>query len=46
MFIAYEETNNSYITKNVTVAEKRAPTDESVRLLYEMEQAAEKKILD
>jgi len=29
-----------------TVTEKRAPTDESVRLLREMEQVAEKNIID
>lgn len=31
---------------NVDVAEKRAPTDESVRLLKEMERAAEAKVLE
>lgn len=31
---------------NVNVTEKRAPTDESVRLLKEMEKAAREKVLD
>jgi hypothetical protein len=31
---------------NVTVNEKRAPTDESVRLLNEMEQAARNKVVE
>lgn len=33
------------IHQTTTVTEKRAPTDESVRLLKEMEQAAEDKLL-
>jgi len=35
-----------YVTKTVNVTEKRAPTDESVRLLKEMEEAARSKIED
>ena len=35
---------NSYTP--VTVTEKRAPTDESVRLLKEMEEKAREKIID
>lgn len=31
---------------NVTITEKRAPTDESVRLLNEMEQAARNKVVE
>jgi hypothetical protein len=31
---------------NVTVTEKRAPTDESVKLLKEMEQAARNKVVE
>jgi len=33
------------VTKNVNVTENRAPTDESVRLLREMEQAVKDKFL-
>lgn len=33
------------VTENVNITEKRAPTDESVRLLMEMEKAAKEKIL-
>jgi hypothetical protein len=36
--------HNHEVTKNVNVTEKRAPTDESVRLLREMELAAERRI--
>ena len=35
----------SQFPSHVTVNEKRAPTDESVRLLSEMQQAAENKVL-
>lgn len=35
-----------YVDRNVTVHEHRAPTDESVRLLKEMEEEAREKILD
>ena len=31
---------------HVTVTEKRAPTDDSVRLLKEMEEAAQQKVMD
>ncbi len=34
------------VTENVNVTEKRAPTDESVRLLREMESSAKKAIID
>lgn len=40
-FIAPRRTE--YVTRNVNVTEHRAPTDESVRLLKEMEQAADAK---
>lgn len=40
-FIAPRRTE--YVTRNVNVTEHRAPTDESVRLLKEMEQAADGK---
>lgn len=33
-------------TSSVTVTERRAPTDESVKLLREMEEAAQKRIID
>ena len=32
-----------YVTREVNITEKRAPTDESVKLLREMEQAADAK---
>lgn len=35
----------SHITKTTTVHEHRAPTDDSVRLLKEMEQAAREKVV-
>ena len=35
-----------YVDRNVTVHEHRAPTDESVRLLKEMEEKAREKIFD
>lgn len=45
MFDTYRlGTPDVHVHHNVT--EKRAPTDESVRLLREMEQAAEKKVLE
>lgn len=34
-----------FVDRNITVTEKRAPTDESVRLLSEMELAAEQKLI-
>jgi len=37
-------TRTEYVTRNVHI--HRAPTDESVRLLKEMEDAAEKKIIE
>lgn len=36
----------SYVHETRTVVEQRAPTDESVRLLKEMQQAAEAKLID
>lgn len=38
--------HNYNIKSNTYVEEKRAPTDESVRLLKEMEEAAKEKIVD
>lgn len=38
------ESRTEYVTREVTVHEHRAPTDESVRLLKEMETAARDKI--
>jgi len=35
----------TYVDHNVTITEKRAPTDESVKLLAEMERAAENKVI-
>lgn len=43
--IILREQRTEYVTRNVNVTEKRAPTDESVRLLREMEDAAEKEII-
>lgn len=40
----YEDRYTQHTTVNVT--EKRAPTDESVRLLKEMEEAARNKVLE
>lgn len=46
MFDHYETRRvTERITENVNVTERRAPTDESVRLLMEMEKAAKDKIL-
>lgn len=42
--IIINEPRTEYVTQRVTVEEKRAPTDESVRLLREMEQAARDKV--
>jgi hypothetical protein len=36
----------SYVPGHVTVTEKRAPTDESVRLLREMEDKAEQQVVE
>lgn len=44
MFDSIHRHNHSYNT-NVQVTEKRAPTDESVRLLKELEAAAQAKIV-
>lgn len=44
--IFYPVERTEYVTKTVNVTEKRAPTDESVRLLKEMEEAARTKIED
>ncbi len=42
----YHSTNTTQrITENVNVVEKRAPTDESVRLLKEMDAAIKSNIL-
>jgi negative regulator of sigma E activity len=45
MFDSYYN-HRHYTTSHATVTEKRAPTDESVRLLKEMEDAARKKITE
>lgn len=39
-----QPTRTEYVDRNVTVTEKRAPTDESVKLLAEMEEAARARI--
>jgi len=46
MFNTYHTHQNSSVSVEKTVHEHRAPTDESVRLLREFEQAARDKILD
>ena len=38
--------HTEYVTRNVNVTEHRAPTDESVRLLSEMEGTARKRIIE
>jgi negative regulator of sigma E activity len=43
---SYYQLGPSHTSVNTTVTEKRAPTDESVRLLKEMEDAARKKITE
>lgn len=40
------DTRTEYVTTTVNVTEKRAPTDESVRLLGEMERAAEQRVIE
>lgn len=35
-----------YVDRNVTINEHRAPTDESVKLLKEMEEKAEAKLIE
>lgn len=40
------QTRTEYVTKKVNVTEKRAPTDDSLKLLKEMEEAARGNILD
>lgn len=42
----YHTTKRVTEYSNISVTEKRAPTDESVRLLKEMEQAARDKVLE
>lgn len=44
--VIVREERTHYVERNVNVTEHRAPTDESVRLLREMEEAAEKNVLD
>lgn len=41
----YAKTGSGHTSVSTTVTEKRAPTDESVRLLKEMERAAHDKVL-
>lgn len=42
----HHHSHNRHVSVSKTVTEKRAPTDESVKLLKEMEGAARDKILD
>ncbi len=35
-----------YVTRDVRVTEQRAPTDDGVRLLREMEEAAQKRVIE
>ena len=47
MFDTYQAvTRENYVTKNVNVVEKRAPTDESVKLLREMETKAREQVIE
>ena len=44
LVISQPRAATEYVTKTVNITEKRAPTDESVRLLSEMEKAAQDKL--
>jgi len=41
-----DNVTKKYVTNNTTITEKRAPTDESVRLLKEFEEKAEAKFIN
>jgi len=43
--IIHTPTRTEYVDRNITVNEHRAPTDQSVKLLSEMEKAAEDKLI-
>ena len=45
LFVPVERTHTEYVTRNVNVHEHRAPTDESVKLLREMEAKAEAEVI-
>ena len=45
VFVPVERTRTEYVTRNVNVTEHRAPTDESVKLLREMEAKAEAEVI-
>jgi hypothetical protein len=46
VFIPYPVERVEYVTRDVRITEQRAPTDESVRLLKELEEAARAKIYE
>lgn len=43
--VVQQPSRTQYVDRHVTVTEKRAPTDDSVKLLREMEQKAEAEIV-
>jgi hypothetical protein len=43
--IVEQPTRTQYVDRHVTITEKRAPTDDSVKLLREMEQKAEAEVI-
>jgi len=43
--IVHSPSRTEYVDRNITITEKRAPTDQSVKLLSEMELAAENKLI-
>lgn len=42
--VVVDNSSTEYVTRHVTVEERRAPTDDSVRLLREMEQKARDQV--
>jgi hypothetical protein len=44
--VIIHDTRTEYVTRNINVHEHRAPTDQSVALLKEMEKAAAEKIVE
>ncbi len=45
LVIIEQPSRTKYVTRNVNITEKRAPTDESVKLLREMEAKAEAEVV-
>ena len=44
--VVIDNTRTEHVSRNTTIHEHRAPTDESVRLLKEMEEKAERKLVE